>query len=62
MVLTSNQIMNLLRKELVPDAAEKTNVAAPIEFINNTECDVLYVPQKRLMQISCAALNMTFIK
>jgi hypothetical protein len=35
-------------KELVPDAAEETYVAAPTEFINKTKCDVLDVPQNPL--------------
>ncbi|CAO3671074.1 unnamed protein product [Rhizopus microsporus] len=38
----------MLMKELVLDAAEETYVTVPTEFINNTECDALYVPQNPL--------------
>lgn len=48
MVLIDNQVIKMLMKYLVPEAAEDLYVAAPTEFVNKNKCDVLYAPHNPL--------------
>lgn len=48
LVLTDTQVIIALSKALVPEAAEGNYVSAPMEFITNKKCDVLYAPHDPL--------------
>ncbi|KAG1054441.1 hypothetical protein G6F43_003553 [Rhizopus delemar] len=48
LVLNDTQVMNVLSKALVPEAAEDSYASAPTEFITGRKCDVLYAPRDPL--------------